>query len=63
MRREKWPRATSISKGFENVSFIIDTTPLPIQHQQGDVSSVENGVWDEAHKTWGAYFSGTISSE
>jgi hypothetical protein len=54
---------STIPEGFENVTFIIDATPLPIQHQRGDASSEENGVWDGAHKMWGTYFSCTTSSE
>jgi hypothetical protein len=46
---------STIPEGFENVTFIIDATPLPIQHQRSDASSRENGVWDGAHKMWGTY--------
>jgi hypothetical protein len=54
---------STIPEGFENVTFIIYATLLPIQHQRGDASSGENGVWDDAHKMWGTYFSCTTSSE
>lgn len=48
--------SSTIPEGPENVTFIVDTTPLPIQHHRNDAKSGENGVWDGAHKMWGTCF-------
>jgi hypothetical protein len=47
---------STILEEFKNVTLIVDTTPLPIQHHRNDPTSGQNGVWDGAHKMWGNFF-------
>jgi hypothetical protein len=46
---------STIPEGMENVTLIVDATPLPIQHCRNDTKDGEEGVWDGAHQMWGMF--------
>jgi hypothetical protein len=44
---------STIPEGMDNVTLIVDATPLPIQHCRSDIKEGEEGVWDGGHQMWG----------
>lgn len=47
---------------MEDVSLVVDATPLPVQRCRSDVAEGSEGVWDGAHKIWGTIYFCFISS-
>jgi hypothetical protein len=53
-RREYF--SSTLPSGMENVTLIVDATPIPIQHRRNDAKQGDEGVWDGAHHMWGTIF-------
>jgi hypothetical protein len=48
---------------MENVTLIVDATPIPILHRRNDAKQGDEGVWDGAHHMWGTIFHHCLSSK
>jgi len=43
---------SKIPEELNNVTLIVDSAPLPIQHRRSDTNDGPKDVWDGAHKMW-----------
>jgi hypothetical protein len=47
---------SKIPENMEDVTLVVDATPLPIQRCRNDIAEGSEGIWDGAHKIWGTIF-------